>query len=70
MATRRADACIPKHTHSQAVTNPSEVATYSGTSNSRIVTRTASIRGHCEPIALSRRAENGHALRGKGMQTR
>jgi len=25
---------------------------------------------HCEPVALSRRAEHGHALRGKGMQTR
>ena len=39
MATRRADARIPKHTHIQAVTNPSEVATCSGTPNSRIVTR-------------------------------
>ena len=43
MATRRADARIPKHTHIQAVTNPSEVATCSGTPNSRIVTRTASL---------------------------
>ena len=39
MASRRADARIPKHTHIQAVTNPSEVATCSGTPNSRIVTR-------------------------------
>ena len=39
MATRRADARIPKHTHMQAVTNPSEDATCSGTPNSRIVTR-------------------------------
>ena len=28
VATRRADARIPKHTHIQAVTNPSEVATH------------------------------------------
>ena len=39
MAPRRADARIPKHTPIQAVTNPSEVATCSGTPNSRIVTR-------------------------------
>jgi len=39
VATHRADARIPKHTQIQAVTNPSEVATCSGTPNSRIVTR-------------------------------
>ena len=39
VATRRADTRIPKHTHIQAVLNPSEVATCSGTPNSRIVTR-------------------------------
>lgn len=39
VAPRRADARLPKHTHIQAVTNPSEVAICTGTPNSRIVTR-------------------------------